>query len=228
MKKRPVWIMIGGISLVAALFFFYRLVSGASTQSNPDWVTHYQQEYRQTLTANPEPTQKALLEQKLELLESSDQNRLEGVANAATKVANPCDLMPTPLPQVQSERQEGILNGLLAPISPSSFSGTNQWQGYVNGQWTVVYAGADGQDTQQGLLWVAVESTGEFSRYPAGQPGGALTILSGQGAVLTLSDESGATLYFDVAARSYLSSVDQVLPTQEPQPTLTPTASICG
>ncbi len=228
MKKRPVWIMIGGIALVVALVVGSRLAIGASLPSGPAWLTNDIQEYSQTLTANPNPTQAALLSQKLNLLEQANPNQIKGVEGESAKAANPCDLMPTARPQVQSDRVEGILEGLLAPINPSSFSGTNQWQGYVNDQWTVVYAGADGQNLQQGLLWVDVESTGEFDSYPAAQPGGALTILSAENNVLLLSDESGDTLYFDMAARSYLSVPDQSLPTLEPQPTLTPTPSICG
>jgi hypothetical protein len=74
---------------------------------------------------------------------------------------------------------------------------------------------------------VLVDRTGDFGSYPAPTPGGALTITAAEGLVLTLQDESGAVLYFDVASRSYLSTPGELRQTVLPQPTFTPDVGVC-
>jgi hypothetical protein len=226
-SKRTINLFLGG-ALIALTALAGTLLAGRSADGGgPAWVEQNIHEYRATLSVSTNPTEQAFLQDKLRRMESIQQNRLQALENAAPKPEDPCALRPTPEPTRDVPRVPGISGVDGAPINPEEFTPVNQWQGEWVGLWVRVYAGSRAYDRQQGEIWVLVDRTGDFGSYPAPTPGGALTITAAEGLVLTLQDESGAVLYFDVASRSYLSTPGELRQTVLPQPTFTPDVGVC-
>lgn len=104
------------------------------------------------------------------------------------------------------------------------FSVENAWFGIVNGNLVTIFAGAYTNDTERGRLQVSMmlpyqEFQAEFAP-PANH--GTLTIVDEQDNRLEILAADGATLYFDVPAMSFVSSMIEVVPTMTPLPTYTP------
>lgn len=227
LSKRTINLALGGVLIALAALAATLLAGSSADGGGPAWVEQNIDEYRATLSVSTDPTEQAFLQDKLNRMENIQQNRLQALENAAPKPEDPCALRPTPEPTRSVPRVPGISSVEGAPINPEEFIPVNQWQGEWAGQWVRVFAGRQTYDPQQGEIWVLVDHTADFGSYPAPTPGGALTITAADGLVLTLRDESGAVLYFDVASRSYLSSPGEQRPTAVPQPTFTPDVGFC-
>lgn len=227
LSKRTISIALSGLLVALSALTITLWVGSSEDGGGPAWVQQNINEYRATLSVSTDPTEQAFLQDKLNRMESIQQNRLQALENAAPKPEDPCAQRPTPEPTRSVPRLAGIYSVVDAPINPEEFTPVSQWQGEWAGLWVRVYAGSRTYDPQQGEIWVLVDHTADFGSYPAPTPGGALTITAADGLVLTLRDESGATLYFDVASRSYLSTPDESRPTAVPQPTFTPDAGVC-
>lgn len=228
MKKSLLIPLAGALVAAAGLAV---VIFNQSTAEAPapglEWVNANVQEYRQTLAVAPEGEQKVLLEQKLRQMEYIQEQQQAGAESPAAKNPDPCAFLPKAELQSAAPRTAGITGELAAPLSPDDFTLSNAWQDQIGENWVQVFAGALTADPQQGTLWLDVVDTADFVQIDAPQPGGALTITAAQGPLLTLSDAAGNTLYFDAAARSFLSDPAQVLPAVEPQPTFTPTPVLC-
>ncbi len=94
-----------------------------------------------------------------------------------------------------------------------------------DGKATLVYAGVDANDQEQGLLFVVREAPfgdpyGERIVLPnrSGKP----TIVDAVGQRLIIETEDGNTFYFDVPSGMIAPSMDATLSTMTPGPTLTP------
>jgi|GEM_PF-1681994 len=97
----------------------------------------------------------------------------------------------------------GIFQDAEAPAPGAVFLGTNRWVGPVGGTNVAVYAGVSGSDRTTGRLLVVVEGP-TLDPTTVDLPGsGALAVASADGSLLTLTDASGATHVFDVAARAW-------------------------
>ena len=216
------------VAVVILLVVMVRLLSDAQPEATagPAWVERDIQALQTTLVVSTNPTEEAFIQGKLQQLQRIQSNSLQAQQHAPEKPADACALRPSLLPT--AERIAGM-----EQFEPELFEQFNaffnsRWQGEVNGQWVTVLAGVSGEDAQQGLLWVIVANTDDRSAYPAPQPGGALQIQSADQARLVVIDSSGAEYFFDVAARAYLSSRDETLPTLVPLPTHTPTPDLCA
>jgi len=229
MSKRKISVLIFSGLLVLGLttFGLAQIVAGANHPAGQVWVQANIAEYRQTLAVSINPTQQALLQSKLERMERIDNNRVQGLLNVQSKPADICAAAPPRKIEIAAVRVEGIQDVDSAPISPEEFSPTNLWQGWLSAGWVQVYAGGDAENSNLGILWVIVENSADFGMYPAPGQGGALRIIQAQGARLTLENEAGQRLYFDLAARSYLSSADELVPTLVPLPTFSPAPELC-
>ncbi len=89
--------------------------------------------------------------------------------------------------------------------SPSrDFVVRNRWGGSVGAHRYIVFAGARSSDLSQGVLLVqgvtAEGGAGAPEPYDAPVGGGALHVVSAEGARLTLATDSGTSLVFDLAA----------------------------
>jgi hypothetical protein len=97
----------------------------------------------------------------------------------------------------------------------------------LNERWIQVYAGALGSDPTRGVLVIVAENGGgtDWVLTPAGS--GLLTLVAETNNRLTVASAGGETYYFDVAARAFADSLEQVLPTLIPLPTPNPTPDPC-
>ena len=140
-----------------------------------------------------------------------------------TPGATPVQTYTTPIPTVrladipasalepgEVKVNDGILGPMTQPIPPYSrgYGFTNGWRGDVGNVQILVAAGVSRVDVSEGVV-VVLTSCGcpqsPDGLYPApGQPG-RLRITAVQGAIVTLADEHGGVLYFDLAQRSYAS-----------------------
>jgi|SRR5215831_249250 len=121
---------------------------------------------------------------------------------AKDRVAKPLGVTSRPEP----EWRRGIIDGGQAPFPAKQYLFENQWQDVVGGKHTNVWAGATGDDRQQGVIVVLTTSTDltqtgspEVFRTPSRT--GSLHITDAHGTVLTLVDSTGATYTFRVESR---------------------------
>jgi hypothetical protein len=76
-------------------------------------------------------------------------------------------------------------------------------------------------DPQQGVLYLMLNYTYEEA-FPTAAKHGALRLTAEQNNRLTAVAADGAIYYFDVPARRYVASLDEVVPTATAYPTVTP------
>lgn len=231
MKNKPfkfstILFILIGVFLLAVMV---KMLTGSqpdTASAGPAWVERDIQALQATLSVSQNPTEEAFIQSKLNRLKSIQSNSLQGLQNAPEKPADKCGLRPTPLPTMALT--PGVEQFPAELYEQYNLFVNSRWQGEVNGQRVVALAGYLSGDPQQGVLLVLVPNTDDQGIYPAPQAGGALHITLADGARLTLTDDIGAEFTFDVAARAYLSSPDEILPTLAPQPTFTPTTDICA
>ncbi|HWR67239.1 MAG TPA: hypothetical protein VN364_14060 [Bellilinea sp.] len=226
-KKVPYAVI--ALAAVILLAVMVKLLStppaAASPPAGPAWVENNAQALEATLAVSTNPTEEAFIQSKLDQLRRIQATSAGSLQNVPEKPAEACDLRPTELPT--PERTPGVET--FTPELYEDLQGkmNSRWQGEVNGQWTAVLSGVQLTDPPQAALWVFVENTSDTAIFPAVTASGMLQIVAANGVRLTLQDAAGTKFYFDVAAREYLSSPDEVLPTLVPLPTNTPAPEIC-
>jgi hypothetical protein len=98
----------------------------------------------------------------------------------------------------------------------------NVWFGNIMGQNVTVFAGASGDDPNQGLLYVIVVSNNgahyTWGGYLTPVKSGSVHIEGYDGLRLTLKTKGGDSLYFDAAALRFISSLSEIVPTITPLP----------
>lgn len=225
-KFSTILFLLAGVILLAVMITMLGGSQPETSSPGPAWVARDIQALESTLSVSQNPTEQAFIQSKLDRLKSIQANSLQGLNNVPEKPADKCGLRPTPLPtEIPTPGVEQFPAELYEQYN---LFANSRWQGDTNGQWAVVLAGYLRDDPQQGVLLVLVPNTDDQGVYPAPQAGGALQITAADGARLILVDDAGANFSFDIAARAYLSSPDQVLPTLAPHPTFTPTTDICA
>lgn len=102
----------------------------------------------------------------------------------------------------------------------------NGWSGIENGNLVGVWAGSLIGDSQQGALYLILTLPYRFykEQFLTADKHGALHIVAEQNNRLVLISTDGTTYYFDVPARRFVSSLDDIVPTATPLPTYTPYA----
>lgn len=128
----------------------------------------------------------------------------------------------------------GIFPDSTGPRIPDFFA-INHWQNIVNGERVLVYAGARVDMalatpiTNKGLLLVIVDAIDYSNRsiveYETEGELGPLMITVADGYRLTITNENGVMLYFDVPTRQFVDSLTATVtaPTVTPLPLATPT-----
>lgn len=225
-KFSTILFILIGVILLAVMVKMLGETQPEPAAAGPAWVERDIQALQSTLAVSTNPTEEAFIQQKLDQLKNIQSNSLLAQKNAPEKPADKCafrpSLQPTEIPTPGVEQFPAEL------YEQFNLFANSRWRGEINGQWTAVLAGYLKDDPQLGVLLVLVQNTADRGIYQAPLPGGALHIASAEGTRLTLVDDNGAELYFDVAARAYLTRPDEVLPTLAPQPTHTPTVDICA
>jgi len=151
-----------------------------------------------------EPQVRQQLEEKLAILLGEAAARAAPQADAAAKPSGLRPAGPTPAPDLA--RPRGIVEEVQGPFSSQEITVENAWQEQVNGQWVQVYAGALASDPAQGVVIVLAQTSEGMSgsRHPTPVKAGAVRLVSADGLRLTLVAASGATIYFDAAARQFV------------------------
>lgn len=231
MKK---WIMkipyaVIALAAVILLAVMVKILStppaAAPAPAGPAWVENNAQALEATLAISANPTEQAFIQSKLDQLRRIQAATGGSLQNAPEKPAEACAARPTELPT--PERTPGVEQFPAELYEDLQGKLNSRWQGEVNGQWVTVMAGTQLADPPQAAVWVFVENTDDRGVYSAPDAEGALQIASADGARLTLQDAAGTAFYFDVAARAYLTSPEEILPTLAPVPTNTPAPEIC-
>ncbi|HEY4694063.1 MAG TPA: hypothetical protein VIH16_11550 [Bellilinea sp.] len=224
-KKFPYAII--AITAVILLTVMVKILSAppTATPAGPTWVENNAQALEATLAVSTNPTEEAFIQSKLDQLRRIQATSGGSLQNVPDKPADACAIRPTEMPT--PERTPGVEQFPAETYEDLQGRMTSRWQGEINGQWVTVFAGTQLIDPPQPAVWVFVENTDDRAIYSAAQADTTLQIVSADGARLTLRDTAGTTFYFDVAARAYLSSPDEILPTLAPLPTNTPEPEIC-
>jgi len=138
------------------------------------------------------------------VLESEEQARQSKLHEAPPNPNGqpPAELATPPEP----EWRTGIIEDHAAPFPGSMFRLENQWQQVAGARHLNVYAGALGEDPQQGVLIVQTTPVADLANPSAPvfvqtpTRAGALRIVSENGTVLTVRAEDGSTYLFDAAS----------------------------
>lgn len=113
----------------------------------------------------------------------------------------------------QATEPTGIQQVRMSP-APNVFVQYDQWQGIINGQFTLVGAGAvadeQGNATSEGAVVVSVPSNGGahptiIGTYTDPSVGGPFQITTASNDTLTVTGANGASAHFDVVTKTFSS-----------------------
>jgi hypothetical protein len=228
--RRPIlWLaaLLGALLLVGGGFLSARgQFNPQQGDSSGGWLTTLLEQIGERSQSAVNPAEQALLEEKLNRLQQIQEARQSPALLAAPTLT--LGVCPPPESNPATAGQpEGIFElEDQGDYEDLDFMAINGWRGWVNGNWVTVMAGWRISDPNQGML-VLFAVHAPYQEEASARQGGALRITAADGYRLTLTDEQGSPLYFDVAARRWLSSPDEILPTLPPIPTFTPQAVPC-
>lgn len=216
-RKMPANVIAGSIVLVALA----TLTTVSALLVDESAPTHFDQDVvalREQLAAAKDPTIAASLREKLEIAETSqrDEREANAVPVDARELKAKQDALATAIaghgspPAIEKDGQPAgsgfIVEGLQPPLPAATFRGVegNMWfTDPANGARVTIWAGASGQDREQGILVVASDGPRVEGIYPAPGKHGSLRIVGADGIVLRLIARDGTELAFDVASRTY-------------------------
>jgi hypothetical protein len=215
MKKSTVFnsLSVMGIGVVAIL------VIGLLFITSPNWLNAN----LATPSANVVGTSfPSATKQSTQSATSTDVGIKETVAAGATqeRATSP---IPSPIPQPTGIYEN---ENIKAQWLKQGFEVQNAWAGLVDGNQIGIWAGAYASNPDQGVLQLIIilpYRTYQEEFVADGQHG-ALHITFEQNNRLILSATDQTTFYFDVPARRFVSSLNEIVPSAEPPPTYTPYA----
>ncbi len=191
-----------------------------------DWVSVSIADLQHRLNASNNPIEQALLSDKINRLNHIQQARQQAGIQALPPQAEAEDICSALAQSLETPttRQEGILVLEEHDFEDVGLIADNGWQGWVDDNWVRVLAGRS-ISNNGGLLLIFTENAAFQSVHlTAAAP---LRIEDANGSRLTLRDRDGAAYFFDVAARQFLNSPDEVAPSLPPLPTFTPQPNFC-
>ncbi|TLN16496.1 hypothetical protein FDZ74_07975 [bacterium] len=206
---RRIYLFIGTLIVIGLLSWAGIAIAGSKTPAEQQIDSLQQQ-----AAGAGDPTAAALLLEKAAPLSAAQAAQATAQANAPQKSSELCGLAPaldanaTPAPTVEIPR--GISDWLQPPFSTQDVTVTNQWNDQVDGVWLTAYAGALGQDPEQGVI-IAVDAQGNYTRYLLGAGSGAAQFVAAEGALVTVETTGGATLTLDMAKLALTDSAGTAL-----------------
>jgi hypothetical protein len=145
---------------------------------------------------------------KAEILAEDMLLRELGAQSPVAVPENPEEAGPDPDP-ADFVWEEGIFPDAEFPIG-LGYVFENRWNGRLPGWNVTVYAGAYRDDPSTGVVLIQLKDPETWGNRFAGPfeapTDGPLTIHSYDGLVLTLADDEGATVLFDVGSRRYVAA----------------------
>jgi hypothetical protein len=144
---------------------------------------------------------------KIEMAERVEQEQRAGETAPAPKVASEVSLQPEAksLPEIES----GIFPGSEGMIRPSQAQINNYWQGSVDGQSVMVFAGAAADNPNQGLVVVVTASLDPnvsdiyFVTVLAPGETGTLRVVDESDGLITLETPNGTKLMFNLSEKTF-------------------------
>jgi hypothetical protein len=164
-------------------------------------------EYYQTILAEDglDEDMRSSLEEKLRMAQRSATQR----ANSMLKQLDPA-VESIAEPQFISDPifQEGIFVGDEGIFRPDQAVIQNYWQGELENAYIQVFAGALGNDPEQGVIYVLVTTSDrlqtEFEQYLTPQKSGSLQIIEKSNSDLILLSEDHTEIIFDILKREFI------------------------
>jgi len=221
-----VFVFVGGLFLV--LLMQANPTSGRSYPTpSISYIASVEDEiktYREMLNDNLDEQTRRSIEEKLAMAERVATEQAKGQPALKNPNQTP-ELIPVKDPTFQT----GIFEGQAGEFKPSQAKIQNRWQGIVNGDYVIVFAGSLGNDSEQGIVYVQRISSDKrsttWTSYPTPEKLGPVRIVQAETFRLVLDTDGGNTLYFDVPAQRYVSSLTEIVPTITPIPTPLPTTA---
>lgn len=103
-----------------------------------------------------------------------------------------------------------------ASFLPKNFIVGNAWFNKIENKLIQVFAGADGNDPEQGALIVFVPQDYSIGLYRSPNKRGILRIIGELGLTLILEAEDGSRYYFNIPGRKFTSTLLEIVPTITP------------
>ncbi len=227
-KKNIVWwsVALGVIFLIGGGILSARgQFNPPPGESGEGWMAALIDQLSQREQQAVNPTEQALLQDKLNRLQ-----QVEAARQSAGLLAQPTltlGVCPPPEPTLSIEDlPQGLLDLEESDYRELDLMAVNGWRGQVNGNWITALAGWQVSNPAQGILALfTFNAPLQVEAAPA--QGGALRIASAEGYRLTLLDDQGRVYFYDLAARRWLNSADEIVPTLPPVPTFTPAWAPC-
>jgi hypothetical protein len=215
MKRWILWGVLALLIFAGGAWIANRMIRAANAEPAamakglPDSVETPPSKQMQEQLMDPlldEAARESLME-KIEIAKNIEQQQSAGAIPPAPKV--PPDFGPEALVMAQPQVESGIFPGPEAMIWPSLMRISNYWQGLVDGEVVMIFAGSSADDPRQGLVVIATTSADpavgdiRFERLPAPGQTGSLRVASESGGILTLETPEGVQLTFSIAAKSF-------------------------
>lgn len=132
------------------------------------------------------------------------QTRIAGYQNPAPK--DPIAAAPTPGPAYQYPT--GIINDGEAPLLAEEITIINRWQGPINGDLWIIYAGSYVNDPNQGLVVLSVLSDKQVNlvteKFLTPTKAGAVKIVGIYNQRISLATNTGYSFIFDIPLKSFI------------------------
>lgn len=152
----------------------------------------------------------------------------------AHKAADPsvAGLTLTPPPglptvvQTHGPRGDGLYEVAQAPFPNALYAFKNQWQGHLQENLMMVYAGRWGHETAdpgRGVLVIDSRPIGDVTSLSAPLGIGYLHIVEFEGYVLTIQADTGEIFHLDAETHEFTDENGEPVPTDSPTPTYAPT-----
>jgi hypothetical protein len=105
---------------------------------------------------------------------------------------------------------------LLPPVHRYEFSPANHWYMQNDLGTITVWAGVDGQDVEQGVIYVTNSLRNSVERFETPLKSGWVKVVDAYGEVVVLESKYGLTFYFNVPGMRFVAYPDDVVPTVTP------------
>jgi len=181
----------------------------------------------QDLQGNLDEEDRKNLEAKLELLYREATREAVSIQHLTTTPARR-STFTRPTFTFNGQRETGIIENPSVPFSSMDFKITNAWQELVNGYYILIFVGSLANDPDQGVLLLESELPGDSGGYLTPRKNGTVRIVRVKGLRLVLETPTNDIFYFDVPARRFVNSLDEIVPTATPLPAIsaTPTPTL--